>query len=123
DRHVEEGRANQLALIYDSPITGRQKKFTYAELQSEVQALAAVLRQQGVEKGDRVIIYMPMVPEALFAMLACARLGAVHSVVFGGFAAPELAVRLNAAEARVVVSASCGIEPGRVVDYNTLLDK
>jgi len=123
DRHVEEGRADQLALIYDSPITGRQKKFTYAELQSEVQALAAVLRQQGVEKGDRVIIYMPMVPEALFAMLACARLGAVHSVVFGGFAAPELAVRLNAAEARVVVSASCGIEPGRVVDYKTLLDK
>ncbi|GAA4526756.1 propionyl-CoA synthetase [Chelativorans composti] len=123
DRHVESGRADQLALIYDSPITGRQKSFTYAEMKSEVEALAAVLRQQGVEKGDRVVIYMPMVPEAVFAMLACARLGAVHSVVFGGFAAPELAVRINDAKAKVIVSASCGVEPGRVVDYKSLLDK
>lgn len=122
DRHVEEGRADQPALIYDSPITGKKKTFTYAELKSEVQALAAVLRDQGVEKGDRVIIYMPMVPEAVFAMLACARLGAVHSVVFGGFAAPELAVRIDAAKPRLIVSASCGIEPGRVVDYKPLLD-
>jgi len=123
DRHVESGRADQLALIYDSPITGRQKSFTYAEMKSEVEALAAVLRQQGVEKGDRVVIYMPMVPEAVFAMLACARLGAVHSVVFGGFAAPELAVRINDGKAKVIVSASCGVEPGRVVDYKSLLDK
>lgn len=123
DRHVEEGRAEQPALIYDSAITGKQKTFTYRELRDEVQALAAVLREQGVEKGDRVILYMPMVPEAVFAMLACARLGAVHCVVFGGFAAPELAVRINAAQPKLVVSASCGIEPARVVDYKPLLDK
>lgn len=123
DRHVEEGRADQQALIYDSPITGKQKKFTYAELKAEVEALAAVLQDQGVAKGDRVIIYMPMVPEAVFAMLACARLGAVHSVVFGGFAAPELAVRINAARPKCIISASCGIEPSRIVAYKPLLDK
>jgi len=122
DRHVAGGRAGQLALIYDSPITGTQKKFTYAELLAEVTALAAVLQDQGVEKGDRVIIYMPMVPEAVFAMLACARIGAVHSVVFGGFAARELATRLDDATPKLIVSASCGIEPGRVVAYKPLLD-
>lgn len=122
DRHVDGGRADQLALIYDSPITGAKKSFTYAQLKEEVVALAAVLRAQGVEKGDRVIIYMPMVPEAVFAMLACARLGAVHSVVFGGFAAKELATRINDATPKVIVSASCGIEPGRVVAYKPLLD-
>ncbi|MGF7006695.1 propionyl-CoA synthetase [Aminobacter sp. BE322] len=122
DRHVAAGRADQVALIHDSPITGTQKKFTYAELLAKVNALAAVLRDQGVEKGDRVIIYMPMVAEAAFAMLACARLGAVHSVVFGGFAAKELATRIDDATPKYIISASCGIEPGRVVAYKPLLD-
>ena len=122
DRHVAGGRADQAALIYDSPITGTKKSFTYAELLAEVVALAAVLRGQGVEKGDRVIIYMPMVPEAVIAMLACARLGAVHSVVFGGFAAKELATRIDDSTPKLIVSASCGIEPGRVVAYKPLLD-
>ncbi len=122
DRHVAGGRADQPAVIYDSPITGRKRTWTYAELKDEVVALAAVLREQGVEKGDRVIVYMPMVPEALFAMLACARLGAVHSVVFGGFAARELATRIDDARPKLIVSASCGLEPGRVVAYKPLLD-
>jgi propionyl-CoA synthetase len=122
DRHVEGGRAEQPALIHDSPITGSKKSFTYAELKAEVVALAAVLRDLGVGKGDRVILYMPMVPEAVFAMLACARLGAIHSVVFGGFAAKELATRIDDARPKVIVSASCGIEPGRIVAYKPLLD-
>jgi propionyl-CoA synthetase len=122
DRHVEAGRGDQPAVIYDSPITGRKKSFTYSQLRDEVTALAAVLRAQGVGKGDLVIIYMPMVPEALFAMLACARLGAVHSVVFGGFAARELATRIDDSKPKLIVSASCGIEPGRVVAYKPLLD-
>ncbi|MCO5158857.1 MAG: propionyl-CoA synthetase [Aquamicrobium sp.] len=122
DRHVAGGRADQPAVIYDSPITGRKRSWTYAELKDEVVALAAVLREQGVEQGDRVIVYMPMVPEALFAMLACARLGAVHSVVFGGFAARELATRIDDARPKLIVSASCGLEPGRVVAYKPLLD-
>jgi len=122
DRHVASGRAGQLALIHDSPITGTQKSFTFAELKAEVVALAAVLRGQGVGKGDRVILYMPMVPEAVFAMLACARLGAVHSVVFGGFAARELATRIDDCAPKVIVSASCGIEPGRTIAYKPLLD-
>ena len=122
DRHVAGGRADQTALIYDSPITGAKQSFTYRELLAEVVALAAVLRGQGVGKGDRVIIYMPMVPEAAIAMLACARLGAVHSVVFGGFAAKELATRIDDAKPDVIVSASCGIEPGRIVAYKPLLD-
>ncbi|MEQ9224878.1 MAG: AMP-binding protein [Parvibaculum sp.] len=122
DRHVAGGRADQAALIYDSPITGRKKTFTYGELKAEVEALAAVIADQGVRKGDRVIIYMPMVPEAVFAMLACARLGAVHSVVFGGFAAKELATRIEDSQPRLIVSASCGIEPGRIVAYKPLLD-
>ena len=122
DRHVAGGRANQLALVHDSPITGTQRSFTYAELLAEVEALAAVIADQGIGKGDRVIIYMPMVPEAVFAMLACARLGAIHSVVFGGFAAKELATRIDDATPHLIVTASCGIEPGRIVAYKPLLD-
>lgn len=122
DRHIEDGRGDQTALIYDSPVTGSQRCYSYREMKAEVVALAAVLREQGVEAGDRVIIYMPMVPEAVFAMLACARLGAVHSVVFGGFAAKELATRIDDCAPKVIVSASCGIEPGRIVAYKPLLD-
>jgi propionyl-CoA synthetase len=123
DRHVDGARAGQLALIHDSAYSGERRKFTYAELKAEVVALAAVLKDRGVEKGDRVIIYMPMVPEAVFAMLACARLGAIHSVVFGGFAAKELATRIDDATPKLIVSASCGIEPGRIVAYKPLLDQ
>ena len=122
DRHVENGRADQVAIIYDSPITGTKSKITYAELQTRVASLAGALVAQGVTKGDRVIIYMPMVPEALEAMLACARIGAVHSVVFGGFAANELAVRINDCTPKAIIAASCGLEPGRVVQYKPLLD-
>ena len=117
DRHVEGGRADQTALIYDSPITGAKKSFTYAQLKQEVEALAAVIRGQGIGKGDRVIIYMPMVPEAAFAMLACARLGAIHSVVFGGFAAKELATRIDDAGPTDHFRVR-GIEPGRGGAYN-----
>ena len=123
DRHVDGGRADQLALIYDSPMTGQVKKYTYRELRDEVAQFAGALAAAGVAKGDRVIVYMPMVPEAAIAMLACARLGAVHSVVFGGFAANELAVRIDDAAPKVVVSASCGLEPGRVIEYKPLLDQ
>src|SRR5487761_1751760 len=122
DRHVDGGRASQTALIYDSPVTGIMRKFSYRELRDEVARLAGALRVHGVQQGDRVLIYMPMVPEAAMAMLACARLGAVHSVVFGGFAAPELASRIDAAEPKVVIAASCGLEPGRVVPYKPILD-
>ena len=123
DRHVEGGRADQAALIYDSPITGVVERFTYRELLDRVARVAGVLAEAGVEKGDRVLVYMPMVPEAVISMLACARLGAVHSVVFGGFAASELAVRLNDATPKVVLSASCGVEPNRIVPYKPLLDE
>ncbi|UWR16189.1 propionyl-CoA synthetase [Sulfitobacter sp. M368] len=122
DRHVEGGRGDQVAIIHDSPITGTQAKITYAELQTRVASLAGALSAQGVVKGDRVIIYMPMVPEALEAMLACARIGAVHSVVFGGFAANELAVRIDDCAPKAIIAASCGLEPGRVVEYKPLLD-
>ena len=122
DRHVATGRADQLALIYDSPVTDTKTRFTYRELRDDVARFAGALRAEGVEPGDRVVIYMPMVPEAAIAMLACARIGAIHSVVFGGFAATELASRLEDAKPKVVVSASCGIEPGRVVAYKPLLD-
>ena len=122
DLHVETGRAEQAALVYDSPVTQTIKTFTYRELRDAVATFAGVLAAQGVGKGDRVIVYMPMVPEAAIAMLACARLGAVHSVVFGGFASNELAVRIDDAKPKVIVSASCGIEPGRVVPYKPLLD-
>jgi propionyl-CoA synthetase len=122
DRHVANGRGDTVALIYDSPITGSQAKFTYAELTDLTARFAGALAARGVGKGDRVIIYMPMVPETAIAMLACARLGAVHSVVFGGFAAHELATRIDDATPKAIVSASCGIEPGRVVEYKPLLD-
>lgn len=122
DRHVESGRADQSAIIYDSPITGTKKTYTYSELKTEVVALSAVLQDHGVVKGDRVIIYMPMVPEAAIAMLACSRLGAIHSVVFGGFAAAELATRIDDCAPKMIISASCGIEPGRVITYKPLLD-
>jgi len=122
DRHVEAGRGAQAAIIHDSPVTGIKHKISYAQLRSRVARLAGALRAKGVEKGDRVIIYMPMVPEALEAMLACARIGAVHSVVFGGFAAHELAVRIDDCAPKAIIAASCGIEPGRVVHYKPLLD-
>jgi propionyl-CoA synthetase len=123
DRHVMNGRGEQLALIYDSPLAGQQRTLTYHRLQVETQVLAAILRNFGVEKGDRVVLYMPMVPEAVIAMLACARIGAVHSVVFGGFAANELATRIDDAKPKVILSASCGLEPGRIVKYKPLLDE
>ncbi|MDX6555234.1 MAG: propionyl-CoA synthetase [Miltoncostaeaceae bacterium] len=122
DRHVEGGRADQLALVYDSPVTGAAAAYTYRELRDLVARFAGALVAAGVERGDRVIIYMPMVPEAAIAMLACARIGAVHSVVFGGFASNELASRIEDARPKVVVSASCGIEPTRIVAYKPLLD-
>ncbi len=122
DRHVEAGRAHQPALIYDSAMTGEIRTLTYGELREAVARFAGVLRKYGVTKGDRVIIYMPMVPEAIIAMLACARIGAIHSVVFGGFASNELATRIDDARPKLVVSASCGLEPGKVVAYKPLLD-
>ncbi len=123
DRHVIKGRADQTALVYDSPVTGTQRSYTYAELLDQVARFAGVLRDLGVSKGDRVVIYLPMIPEAVIAMLACARIGAVHSVVFGGFAPAELAARIEDAQPVVVVSASCGIEPTRVVPYKPMLDE
>ncbi|HWE24317.1 MAG TPA: AMP-binding protein, partial [Myxococcales bacterium] len=124
DLHVEEGRGEQHALVWDSPLAGEVRKLTYRELRDEVARFAGALRRQGVGKGDRVIIYMPMVPQAVVAMLACARLGAIHSVVFGGFASHELAARIDHAQPKLVVSASCGIEPGpKTVPYKPLLDK
>jgi propionyl-CoA synthetase len=122
DRHVEAGRGEQTAIIYDSPITHTKREISYVELRNRVASLAGALRAKGVEKGDTVIIYMPMVPEALEAMLACARIGAVHSVVFGGFAANELAVRIDDAKPKAIIAASCGLEPNRVVHYKPLLD-
>ena len=122
DVHVDNGRGEQAALIYDSPVTDTIKTFSYRELRDKVALFAGVLAAQGVTKGDRVLVYMPMIPQAVVAMLACARLGAVHSVVFGGFASNELAVRIDDALPKVIVSASCGIEPGRIVDYKPLLD-
>jgi propionyl-CoA synthetase len=122
DRHVERGRGDQKALIYDSPVTGTSESYTFRELLHFTEKFSGVLAAHGVLKGDRVIIYMPMIPQAVIAMLACARLGAVHSVVFGGFAAHELAVRIDDAKPKVIVSASCGIEPGRLVKYKPLLD-
>ncbi|MBI1962129.1 MAG: propionyl-CoA synthetase, partial [Candidatus Rokubacteria bacterium] len=122
DLHVDRGRGKQRALVYDSPVTGTVKAFTYRELRDEVARIAGALRRQGVQKGDRVIIYMPMVPEAVMAMLACARIGAVHSVVFGGFASNELAKRIDDAKPRLILSASCGIEVNRTVPYKPLLD-
>jgi propionyl-CoA synthetase len=122
DRHVEAGRGEQAALIYDSPVTGTKRTYTYAELLDQTARFAGALRALGVGKGDRVVVYLPMIPEAVITMLACARLGAVHSVVFGGFAPHELAVRIDDVRPKVIVSASCGIEPSRVVEYKPMLD-
>jgi propionyl-CoA synthetase len=123
DRQVNAGRGEQIAIIYDSPLAGSKRTITYHRLLTETQVLAAMLRELGVAKGDRVILYMPMVPEAVIAMLACARIGAIHSVVFGGFAARELATRIDDAKPKIILSASCGIEPGRIVHYKPLLDE
>jgi propionyl-CoA synthetase len=123
DRHVDGGRADQAALIYDSPVTSTKKTLTYRELRDHVAKVAGAIAAQGVGRGDRVIIYMPMIPEAAMAMLACARLGAIHSVVFGGFAAAELATRIDDSQPKIVLTASCGIEPGRIVHYKPLLDQ
>jgi propionyl-CoA synthetase len=123
DRHVRDGRGDQAALVYDSPVTGTVRTYTYAELRDETARVAGAFSRLGVGRGDRVVIYMPMVPEAIMAMLACARLGAIHSVVFGGFAANELASRIDDSRPALVVSASCGIEPTRTVDYTSLLNR
>ncbi len=123
DRHVEAGRGEQTAIIYDSPVTHTKREISFVELRNRVATLAGALRAKGVEKGDRIIIYMPMIPEALEAMLACSRIGAVHSVVFGGFASSELAVRIDDATPKAIIAASCGIEPGRTVHYKPLLDR
>jgi len=122
DYHIEQGRGEQLALVYDSPVTNQKKTYTYKELRDEVAQCAGMLKQLGVEKGDRVVIYLPMIPEAAISMLACARLGAIHSVVFGGFAPPELAVRLDDATPKILLTASCGIEINRVIEYKPLVD-
>lgn len=123
DHHVKNGRASQIAIAYDSPVTNTKKTYTYKELLEKVAKFAGVLKSQGAEKGDRIIIYMPMIPEAVIAMLACARLGAIHSLVFGGFAAPELAARIDDAKPKLILSASCGIEVKKVIHYKPLLDK
>ncbi|MBC8303805.1 MAG: AMP-binding protein, partial [Pelagibacterales bacterium] len=123
DIHIDNGQGDRTALIYDSPITGNKKKFTYKELKEKVSKFAGALENQRIRKGDRVIIYMPMIPEAVIAMLACARIGAVHSVVFGGFASNELASRIDDSKAKVLLTASCGFEPGRTVQYKPLVDE
>jgi len=122
DAHVDSGRGQQLAIIHDSPITDSHTTYTYDQLLDLTSRFAGVLRAEGVEKGDRVMIYMPMIPEAVIAILACARIGAMHSVVFGGFAAKELAVRIDDCTPDVIVTASCGIEPGRIVEYQPLVE-
>src|SRR3984893_11097927 len=123
DRQVDAGRGEQAAIIYDSPLAGEKRVITYHRLLTETQVLGGMLRDLGVGKGDRVILYMPMVPEAVIAMLACARIGAIHSVVFGGFAARELATRIDDCKPKAILSASCGLEPGRIVAYKPLLDE
>ncbi len=123
DFHVNNGRANQVAIYYDSPVRNTKRSYTYTELRDAVAKFTGVLKEQGIEKGDRVVIYMPMIPEAVIAMLSCARIGAIHSVVFGGFAAPELAIRINDAKPKLVLSASCGVEVNKVIPYKPLLDK
>ena len=123
DRHVQAGHGDRAALIYDSPVTGTKKIYTYSQLLDEVARFAGALTKIGVGHGDRVVIYMPMVPEAAIAMLACARIGAVHSVVFGGFAPNELAIRIDDAAPKAVVTASCGIEGTRIIEYKPLLER
>ena len=122
DHHINVGRGDKTALIYDSPITGNKAKFTYKELKDKVSKFAGALDNQGIKKGDRVVIYMPMVPEAVVAMLACGRIGAIHSVVFGGFASNELASRIDDSKAKILITASCGFEPGKTVEYRPLVD-
>ena len=117
DIHIDQGRGERIALIYDSPITGNKKKFTYKDLRGKVSKFAGALKNQGVNEGDWVILYMPMIPEAVIAMLACGRIGAIHSVVFGGFASNELASRIDDSKSKLLVTASCGFEPGRTVEY------
>ena len=117
DIHIDGGRGDKTCLIYDSPITGNKKQFTYKELREKVSKFAGALTNQGIKKGDRAIIYMPMIPEAVVAMLACGRIGAIHSVVFGGFASNELASRINDSKAKILITASCGFEPGKTVEY------
>ena len=123
DVHIDQGRGDKTALIYDSPITGNKKQYTYKELKAQVSKFAGALSNHGINKGDRVIIYMPMIPEAVVAMLACGRIGAIHSVVFGGFASNELASRIDDSKAKLLVTASCGFEPGRTVEYKPLVDE
>ena len=123
DIHIDQGKGKKTALIYDSPITGNKSKYTFDELKLKVSKFAGALKSQGVNKGDRVIIYMPMIPESVVAMLACARIGAIHSVVFGGFASNELASRIDDSKAKILVTASCGFEPGRTVEYKPLVDE
>ena len=122
DLHIDQGRGEKIALIYDSPITGNKAKLTYNQLKEKVSKFAGALDNQGIKKGDRVIIYMPMIPEAVIAMLACGRIGAIHSVVFGGFASNELASRIDDSKAKILITASCGFEPGRTVEYRPLVD-
>ena len=122
DLHIENGHGDDIAIIYDSPVTNTKKTYTYNELRDRVAKTAGMLSSHGVVKGNRVIIYMPMIPEAAIAMLACARIGAIHSVVFGGFAAHELATRIDDARPKVVMSASCGVEVSKVINYKPLLD-
>lgn len=123
DRHIEAGHGDRIALIYDLPVTQTVRQYTNTELRDRVAKLAGALKAHGVQKGDRVIIYMAMTPEAVMAMLACARIGAIHSVVFGGFAPRELATRFDDAKPKLVIASSCGLEPGRVVEYKPLLDQ
>ena len=123
DLHIDNGLGDKIALIYDSPITGAKSKYTYSQLREKVSKFAWTLRNQGINKGDRVIIYMPMIPEAVIAMLACSRIGAIHSVVFGGFASNELANRMEDSKAKILITASCGFEPGRTIEYKPLVDK
>ena len=123
DLHINNGLGDKIALIYDSPITGAKSNHTYSQLREKVSKFAWALRNQGINKGDRVIIYMPMIPEAVIAMLACSRIGAIHSVVFGGFASNELANRIEDSKAKILITASCGFEPGRTIEYKPLVDK
>src|SRR5690554_7836659 len=117
DSHVDNGRGDAIGLIYDSPVTGTKQQFSFAQMQQEISKLAGYMQSKGLQKGDTAIIYMPMIPQAVFAMLACARIGVIHSVVFGGFAADELAVRIDSTQAKMVLTASCGIEPKRTIAY------
>ena len=122
DVHIDQGKGEKVALIYDSPITGNKAKFTFNQLKDKVSKFAGALGNLGIKKGDRIIIYMPMIPEAVVAMLACGRVGAIHSVVFGGFASNELASRIDDSKAKLLITASCGFEPGRTVEYRPLVD-